>query len=34
MLNPSDLIHLPYTPSLTEGGITFACRSLAIGDAC
>ena len=29
MLNPSDLIHLPYTPSLTEGGITFACRTLA-----
>ncbi|MDI6768557.1 MAG: hypothetical protein QMD04_02645 [Anaerolineales bacterium] len=29
MLTPSDLIHLPYTPDLTEGGIAYACRSLA-----
>src|SRR5512135_3088798 len=29
MLSPSDLIHLPYTPDLTEGGIIYACRSLA-----
>jgi len=29
MLTPSDLIHLPYTPDLTTGGITYACRSLA-----
>jgi hypothetical protein len=27
----SDLIHLPYTPDLTEAGITCACRSLAAG---
>lgn len=29
MLSTSDLIHLPYTPDLTEGGIAYACRSLA-----
>jgi hypothetical protein len=28
MLTPPDLIHLPYTPDLTEGGIAYACRSL------
>ncbi len=38
MLTASDLIHLPYTPDLTEGGIAYACRSLAfaghrMGDA-
>jgi hypothetical protein len=29
MISSSDLIHLPYTPDLTEGGIAYACRSLA-----
>ena len=29
MLPPSDIIHLPYTPDLSEGGIAYACRSLA-----
>jgi len=29
MLSPSDLLHLPYTPDLTEGGIAYALRSLA-----
>jgi hypothetical protein len=38
MLDASDLIHLPFTPDLTEGGITYACRKLActwdrMGDA-
>ncbi|MBE3119809.1 MAG: hypothetical protein IMZ50_13775 [Candidatus Atribacteria bacterium] len=28
MLSTSDLLHLPYTPDLTEGGIAYACRSL------
>lgn len=28
MLSPSDLLHLPYTPDLTEGGIAHALRSL------
>jgi hypothetical protein len=28
-LSTSDLLHLPYTPDLTEGGIAYACRSLA-----
>lgn len=28
MLRPTDLIRLPYTPDLTEGGIAFALRSL------
>jgi len=28
MLSPSDLLHLPYTPDLTEGGIAFVLRSL------
>jgi hypothetical protein len=28
MLTPADLIHLPYSPDLTEGGIAFVCRSL------
>jgi len=29
MLTAADLIRLPYTPDLTEGGIAYACRSLA-----
>jgi hypothetical protein len=29
MISPADLIHLPYTPDLTEGGTAYACRSLA-----
>jgi hypothetical protein len=29
MINSSDLIHLPYTRDLTEGGIAYAVRSLA-----
>ncbi|MFO3796597.1 MAG: hypothetical protein ACK8QZ_04840, partial [Anaerolineales bacterium] len=29
MLSPQDFISLPYTPDLTEAGITYACRSLA-----
>lgn len=29
MLTPSDLVRLPYTPDLTEGGIEYALRSLA-----
>ena len=29
MLTSDDLLHLPYTPDLTEGGIAYACRSLA-----
>ena len=29
MLRPSDLIRLPYTPDLSEGGIAYALRSLA-----
>jgi hypothetical protein len=29
MLLSSDLLRLPYTPDLTEGGIAYACRSLA-----
>ena len=28
MINNTNLIHLPYTPDLTEGGIAFAIRSL------
>jgi hypothetical protein len=28
MININDLITIPYTPDLTEGGITYACRSL------
>jgi hypothetical protein len=28
MITPSDLIHLPYTPDLSEGGITYTCQSL------
>ena len=28
MLTSSDIIRLPYTPDLTEGGIAYACRSL------
>lgn len=28
MLSLSDLIHLPFTPDLTEGGIAYACRSV------
>jgi len=29
MLTAADFIRLPYTPDLTEGGIAYACRSLA-----
>ncbi len=29
MLTSSDIIHLPYTPDLTEGGIAYALRSLS-----
>lgn len=29
MLSPSDFLHLPYTPDLTEGGIAYALRSLS-----
>ena len=29
MLTSSDMIHLLFTPDLTEGGIAYACRSLA-----
>ncbi len=29
MITSTDLLHLPYTPDLTEAGIAFACRSLA-----
>ncbi len=29
MIQPSDLIRLPYTPDLSEAGIAYACRSLA-----
>jgi hypothetical protein len=29
MITSSDLLHLPYTPDLTEAGISYACRSLA-----
>src|SRR5688572_29069216 len=29
MLKATDLLHLPYTPDLTEGGIAYALRSLA-----
>jgi len=28
MISPSDFLHLPYTPNLTEGGIAYAIRSL------
>ncbi len=28
MINVDHLVHIPYTPDLTEGGITYACRSL------
>jgi hypothetical protein len=28
MIDIKDLINIPYTPDLTEGGITYACRSL------
>jgi hypothetical protein len=28
MLSPSDLLHLPYTPNLTEGGIAYALLSV------
>jgi hypothetical protein len=28
MLTSSDIIRIPYTPDLTEGGIAYACRSL------
>ena len=29
MLSPADLLHLPYTPDLTEGGIAYALLSLS-----
>jgi hypothetical protein len=29
MITSSDILHLPYTSDLTEGGIVYACRSLA-----
>jgi hypothetical protein len=29
MINKNDLLHLSYTPDLTQGGIAYACRSLA-----
>ncbi len=29
MITSTDLLHLPYTPDLTKGGIAYACRSLA-----
>jgi hypothetical protein len=29
MLTSTDLLHLPYTPDLTEAGIAYACRSLS-----
>ena len=29
MLSPDDLLRLPYTPDLTEGGIAYALRSLS-----
>jgi hypothetical protein len=29
MITPADLIHLPYTPDLSEGGSAYACRWLA-----
>ncbi len=29
MINASDILHLPYTPDLTEGGIGYTLRSLA-----
>jgi hypothetical protein len=29
MLSPSDLLRLPYTPDLTEGGVEYALRSLS-----
>jgi hypothetical protein len=29
MILSSDILHLPYTPDLSEGGIAYACRSLA-----
>jgi hypothetical protein len=29
MIKTSDIIHLPFTPDLTEAGIAFGCRSLA-----
>lgn len=31
MLTQSDLLHIPYTPDLTEAGITYTCRSLQAG---
>ena len=31
MISTSDLLHLPYTPDLTEGGIAYALRSLPYG---
>ena len=27
-MNVDDLVHISYTPDLTDGGITYACRSL------
>ena len=28
MITPSDLVRLPFSPDLTLGGVTYACRSL------
>lgn len=33
MITAADLLHLDYTPDLTEAGIAFVCRSLAFGRA-
>ena len=30
VLAPSDFVHLPYTPDLTQAGILYSCRSLAL----
>ncbi len=30
MVGITDLLHLPYTPDLTEAGLAYACRSLAL----
>ncbi len=33
MISEKDILHLPYTPDLTAGGITCACRSLAFNSS-
>jgi hypothetical protein len=30
MLSPADLIHLPFTPDLTQAGVAYLCRSLCL----